>query len=98
MTSIQLSWRPPTSTAVAYYQIVYSYIGSCQIPNDPSTIFVSNSMINERLSRYTVTGLEEYSNYSFVIKAVNGAGMRDSDPLTASTISASMKFITVIHN
>ena len=85
MTSIQLSWRPPTGIVVAYYQIEYSYIGPCHIPNDPSTI-------NERLPRYTVSGLEAYSNYSFVITAVNDAGMRSSDPITASTVSAGMKY------
>ena len=90
MTSIQLSWRPPTSTVVAYYQIEYSYIGPCQVANDPSTINISNRMINERLPRYNVTGLEAYSVYSFVITAANGAGMRSSDPIVASTISASM--------
>ena len=93
MTSIRLSWRPPTSTVVAYYQIEYFYIGPCQVPNDPSTILnISNSMINERLPRYTVTGLEEFSDYSFVITAANDAGMRSSDPKTASTVSAGMKY------
>ena len=93
MTSIQLSWLLPSSTVVAYYQIEYSYIGLCPVPNDPTTILsIPNSMINERLPRYTVTGLEEFSDYSFVITAVNVAGMRSSDPITASTISAGMKY------
>ena len=91
MTRIQLSWSPPTSI-IAYYQIEYSYIGPCPVPNDPSTKNISNSMINERLPRYNVTGLKAYSDYSFVITAVNNAGMNDSDPITASTISASMKY------
>ena len=89
MTSIQLSWILPSSTVVEYYQIEYSYIGPCHVPNDPSTII---SMIDRRLSRYTITGLEEYSNYSFVITAINDAGMRSSNPITTSTISASMKY------
>ena len=49
-------------------------------------------MIDGRLSLYTITGLEAYSNYFFVITAVNDAGTRDSDPITASTVSAGMKY------
>ena len=79
--------EPSYTSIIAYYQIEYSYIGPCQVLNDPSTI-----LINESLPWYTVTRLEAYSNYSFVITAANDAGKRSSDPITASTVSAGMKY------
>ena len=84
-TKLGLSWTPPGNTSVENYKITYSYIGPCSVsPNVTMTI----PGIAGDTSEHTVTGLQEFSNYSFVITAVNSEGEENSSIVTGSTLSA----------
>lgn len=51
---------------------------------------MSVSEMDGNARRYTVTGLEEFSEYTFVISAVNSRGINNSTVVANSTLSAGM--------
>ena len=74
-TSITLTWSQPTGDIVDSYIITYSFtIRVCGVPGG-STVMVGGSS-----REYTLTDLEENSDYTISITARNEAG--DSPPTT----------------
>ena len=84
-TKISLSWTPPVNSYVENYNITYSYIGPCSVS---SNVTMTIPGIAGNTSEHTVGGLQEFSNYSFVITAGNSAGKQSSIVVTGSTLSA----------
>ena len=73
-TTISLSWSVPSGSIVDSYEVIWETDGSATI-TDGST-------------SYTITGLEEETNYTITVTATNAAGSAASDPVTGATLRA----------
>ena len=83
-TTISLSWTSGGSEGVSYvvdWQRVTT--GDCDDVDEDSATVVGGSMTN-----YTVTGVQEDSNYTITVRASNRNGSERSDPITAMTLTA----------
>ena len=67
-TSVTISWEQDDDT-FDNFTVSYTYDGPCEI-----SITIENSTINNHTNQYTITSLEEFSNYTLVVYAVNRAG------------------------
>ena len=81
-TTISLSWTSAGSV-VDSYEVVWkrdtSTSGGCSDEDEGSTTITDGS------TSYTITGLEEDSNYTITVNATNAAGSAVSDPVTGMT-------------
>ena len=69
---IYLSWnRNNRRDNVTNYQVKYSYIGEC--PGVVRRIMMQR--LNGSTISFNITGLEEYSNYSINLTAINNTGI-----------------------
>ena len=68
-TSINLTWTQPEGEVVDSYEVSFSYQGPCSGFNHTNTTTVDGTT-----RQYTLTGLQEFSNYTVTLVAVNGAG------------------------
>ena len=57
-------------------------MGECSDEDKGSTTITNGS------TSYTITGLEEDSNYTIIVTAINAAGSAVSDPITGMTKEA----------
>ena len=81
-TSITLSWEQPAGDVVDRYDIVYTYLGGCSDYTQPENM----AAVNDGAAReYTLQNLQEFSNYTLTITAVNYAGQSIQTKLTATT-------------
>ena len=80
-TSIHLSWNQQDDDYIENFEITYSYQGPCSTgrPTPPNFPLQDNTTRN-----FTVTGLEEFSDYIIIITAVNRAG-RNQTNIAAKT-------------
>ncbi len=83
-TSLTFSWTQPEGEIVSHYVIAASYVGDCpEIDN----AFPEVSSSNFPNSAFSITNLEEYSNYSLSVSTVNDAGSSETSTLVATTLS-----------
>jgi len=68
-TSINLAWTQPDGDVVDSYELSFSYQGPCSGFNHTNT-----TTVDDTTRQYTLTGLQEFSNYTVTVVAVNGAG------------------------
>ena len=68
-TSITLTWTQPEGEVVDSYEVSFSYQGPCSGFNHTNTTTVDGTT-----RQYTLTGLQEFSNYTVTLVAVNDAG------------------------
>ena len=68
-TSINLTWTQPGDEVVDSYEVSFSYQGPCSGFNHTNTTTVDGTT-----RQYTLTGLQEFSNYTVTVVAVNDAG------------------------
>ena len=81
-TSITLSWDQPAGDAVDRYHIVYTYQGGCSDYTQPENM----AIVNDGTAReYTLQNLQEFSDYSIKITAVNDAGQSMQTILAVTT-------------
>ena len=82
-TTIQISWTVP-GPVVESYKLIYegTHLQSC-----PTNHF-GNYSINGGSTSYTITELEEHSNYTVTVTAVNEADSVVSIPVSAMTMEA----------
>ena len=73
-TTISLSWSVPSGSVVDSYEVMWETDSSATI-TDGST-------------SYTITGLEEETNYTITVTATNAAGSAASEPVTGATLRA----------
>ena len=83
-TSITLSWEQPAGDVVDRYDIVYTYQGGCSDYTQPENMA---TVIDGTAREYTLQNLQEFSDYTISVAAVNGAG--SSPAATAMTATAS---------
>ena len=74
---------------VSSYEIVFSYQGPCSGFTHTNTTTVEGTSRN-----YTLSGLQEFSNYTVNMTAVNDAG-NATGTVVATTLGASMSFVLV---
>ena len=68
-TSVALTWTPVIGEQVDSYEIMFSYQGPCR------GITLTNTTTVGAASRsHTQTGLQEFSNYTVGVTAVNSGG------------------------
>ena len=82
--SLSFSWPPPECEIVAHYEFAASYIGDC--PEIAST-FPESSSANFSSTSVQLTDLQEFSNYSLSVTAMNDAGSSETSTLVATTLS-----------
>ena len=83
-TTISLSWTSGGSEGVSYevdWQRVTT--GECDDEDEGSATLVGGSM-----NSYTVTGVQEDSSYTITVTASNNNGNKESDLITAMTLTA----------
>ena len=81
-TSINLTWTQPVEDFVSSYEIVFSYQGPCSEFTHTNTTNVEGTSRN-----YTLSELQEFSNYTVSVTAVNDAG-NATDTAVATTLGA----------
>ena len=80
---IYVSWRQQSAENVTEYEVKYSYVGHCGSISRSVTITRTHG--NEPY--YNITGpLEEYSNYSINVTAINGTGRSPPNTAPATTL------------
>ena len=91
-TSIILTWTQPEGEVVDSYEVSFSYQGPCSGFNHTDT-----TTVNGTTRQYTLTGLQEFSNYTVTVVAVNDAGRSEESSENVVTMAdgtciRSMKF------
>ena len=80
-TSINLTWTQPEGEVLESYEVSFSYQGPCSGFNHTNTTTVAGST-----RQYTLTGLQEFSNYTVTVVAVNGAGRSEESSKNVVTM------------
>ena len=81
-TSINLIWTQPEGEVVDSYEVSFSYQGPCSGFNHTNTTTVDGTT-----RQYTLTGLQEFSNYTVTVVAVNDAGRSGGSSLNVVTMA-----------
>ena len=85
-TSIAVTWTQPEGEVVDSYAVSFSYQGPCSGFNHTNTTTVDGTT-----RQYTLTGLQEFSNYIVTVVAVNGALQAAAvESITLSTTATSV--------
>ena len=85
-TSITLTWTQPAGEVVDSYEVSFSYQGPCSGFNHTNT-----TTVNGTTRQYTLTGLQEFSNYTVTITAVNTALQAEAmETITLNTTPTSV--------
>ena len=72
------------------YEVSFSYQGPCSGFNHTNT-----TTVNGTTRQYTLTGLQEFSNYTVTVVAVNGAGRSEERSQNVVTMANGMCVRTV---
>ena len=67
------------------YEVAFSYQGPCSGFNHTDT-----TTVNGTTRQYTLTGLQEFSNYTVTVVAVNGAGRSEESSVNIVTLADGM--------
>ena len=90
-TSISLSWTA-SSGSIDSYEITWRKSSSEQCTDDER----GNTTITDGSTSYTITGLEEYSNYSITVTATNALGSVVGHSISGMTGEAGEGLIVVV--
>ena len=88
-TTISLSWTAANGT-VDSYEVVWVRDTSGQCPD----VDMDNAIISGSSTSYTISELQEDSNYTIIVVATNAAGSAVSVPVTAMTVEAGEGLLT----
>ena len=93
-TNISSSWAALSGSVVDSYEVMWERdtSGKC------SDVDVGNATITDGSTSYTISGLEEDSNYTITVTATNAAGSVISDSIIGMTREARMFSIVVSVN
>ena len=80
--SANLAWTQERNQPITRYLLTWTYTGPCD-PIPRQTVVIDGT---ER--RFTITGLEEASMYTFGLTAFNGAGTSLENTVNGETLSA----------
>ena len=89
-TSINLIWTQPEGEIVDNYTVSFSYQGPCSGFNHTNTTTVAGTT-----RQYTLTGLQEFSNYTVTVVAVNGTGRSGGSSENVVTMSNGMSIQSI---
>ena len=67
------------------YEVSFSYQRSCDGFNHTNTTTVAGTIM-----QYTLTGLQEFSNYTVTVVAVNGTGRSEESSVNVVTLADGM--------
>ena len=81
-TSINLTWTQPEGEVVDSYEVSFSYQGPCSGFNHTNT-----TTVNGTTRQYTLTGVQEFSNYTVTVVAVHGAGRSEGSSVNVVTMA-----------
>ena len=84
-TSISLTWTQSEGEVVDSYEVSFFYQGPCSGFNHTNTVTVDGTT-----RQYTLTGLQEFSNYTVTVVAVNGAGRSEGSRESILTMADGM--------
>ena len=70
------------------YEVSFSYQGPCSGFNHTNTTTVTGTS-----RQYTLTGLQEFSNYTVTVVAVNGAGRSEKSSVNVVTMADGMSVL-----
>ena len=88
-TTISLSWTAADGTADSY-EVTWERDTSGECPD----VDEGNATITGNYTSYTISGLEEDSNYTITVTATNALGIAVSVPVTAVTGEAGEGLVT----
>ena len=92
-TTISLSWSVPSGLVVDSYEVIWERDTSGECPDEDE----GSAAITDGSTSYTITGLEEDSNYTITVNATNAAGSAASDPVTGMTGEAGEGLIDMVY-
>ena len=81
--SFTITWTQPDGDVVDCYEITYYYEGPCPGVTEGS----GNVTVNGSAREYTVSGLQEFSNYTVILTAINTVG-NCSTTTTVTTLAS----------
>ena len=93
LTTISISWTIAGSV-VDSYEVMWQRDTTGECPNEDE----GSATITDGSTSYTITGLEEYSNYAITVTASNGVGIMKSNPVTGMTNEAGNHFEAYIQH
>ena len=70
------------------YEVSFSYQGPCGGFNHTNT-----TTVNDTTRQYTLTELQEFSNYTVTVTAVNGAGRSEESSVNIVTMADGMSVL-----
>ena len=86
-TSITLSWEQPAGDVVDRYDIVYTYQGGCSDYTQPENM----AIVNDGTAReYTLENLQEFSDYTICVAAVNASGASTPTVKVSATLTGTL--------
>ncbi len=83
--SLSFAWPPPESEIVTRYELTVAYVGDCP---EIARTFPDASATNFQNTMFQFAELQEFSNYSLSVTAVNDAGSSETSTLVATTLSS----------
>ena len=86
--SITLTWTQPDGDVVDSYEVSFSYQGPCSGFNHTNTTTVDGTT-----RQLTLTGLQEFSNYTVTVVAINGAGRSRRSSVNVVTMADGMSIL-----
>ena len=92
-TSINVSWTQSEGEVVDSYEVSFSFQRSCDEFNHTNTTTVAGT-----IRQYTLTGLQEFSNYTVTVVAENGAGRSGESSENVVTMADGMSVYTKTFN
>ena len=84
-TSINLTWTQSVGEVVDSYEVSFFYQGPCSGFNHTNTTTVDGTS-----RQYTLAGLQEFSNYTVTVVAVNGQQRSEGSSLNVETLAKGM--------
>ena len=73
------------------YEVSFSYQGPCSGFNHTNTVTVDGTT-----RQYTLTGLQEFSNYTVTVVAVNGTGRSEGSRENVVTMADGMCYSSIM--
>ena len=83
-STLSLSWSVPSGITVDSYEVMWQRDTTGECPNEDE----GSATITDGSTSYTITGLEEYSNYTITVTAADISGSITIDPISALTNEA----------
>ena len=90
-TSINLTWTQPDGEVVDSYEVSFSFKRSCDGFN-----YTNTTTVNGNTRQYTLTGLQEFSNYTVTVVAVNGTRRSRRSSVNIATMGDGMSGSTIV--